>query len=110
MSVIVLGMEMPESCYTCKLGRLWDDGSHDCRISKGLWMEDYPYTKDVRHAECPLRPLPEKHGRLVDVSPLNFVSYNSRWHSDNSFDDGVTFILEMLDNLPTIIEAEGKYE
>lgn len=100
-------MEMPESCYTCKLGRLWDDGSHDCRISKGLWMEDYPYTKDVRHAECPLRPLPEKHGGLIDADKFD-VYVETLWRRNEITNGDWFFFREWMRKRETVVEAEGK--
>lgn len=52
MSFIVMGVDIPEDCDSC-----WLPGKH-CN----LWL-----ATDVgeRHRGCPLRSLPEKHGRLI---------------------------------------------
>ncbi len=68
MSVIVMGMDYPEHCFKCKLKhsgiydfciieeRDFDD--EDCEaMERNDWHPDW----------CPLRPLPEKHGRLIDA-------------------------------------------
>lgn len=51
MSVVVMGMEMPKSCESC-------------RVTCELWIMHKP---GQRHPDCPLLPLPEKHGRLIDA-------------------------------------------
>ena len=56
MSVIVKGMEIPDSCYHCKIAE-----------SCGHYIANYT---DRRHPDCPLIALPEHHGRLVDVDAL----------------------------------------
>ena len=64
MSVVVLGMEMPTGCADCETKYGFtinhEDGTTWCRVAKG-------YIGDKGTA-CPLRPLPEKHGRLVDAN------------------------------------------
>ena len=56
MSVLVKGMEMPDSCYHCKIAE-----------SCGHYIANYT---DRRHPDCPLITLPDKHGRLVDADAL----------------------------------------
>ena len=92
MSVIVKGIDVPSDCDGC-----WHPTCN-------LWHQT-----DVgeRHRGCPLRPLPKEHGRLVDASKMDAVIYSLKDHGDETFDDGVVFALEMLDSLPTVIEAEG---
>lgn len=53
MSVLVKGMEMPDSCYHCKIAE-----------SCGHYIANYT---NRRHHDCPLIALPDKHGRLVDA-------------------------------------------
>ena len=65
MSVIVKGMEMPGCCAGCfaisdSLG--WRKASGNNIYS--------PFSMDERPSFCPLRPLPEKHGNLIDETPL----------------------------------------
>lgn len=92
MSVIVMGAELPK-------------GYDDCwYLQCDSWKDCY---KNGMRNDCPLRPLPEKHGRIVDVGPFEVVVYNRKDHEGESFDDGVVFILEKMDALPTIVEAEG---
>lgn len=55
-SVIVKGMEMPDSCYHCKIAE-----------SCGHYIANYT---DRRHPDCPLGALPDKHGELIDRNGL----------------------------------------
>ena len=56
-----------------------------------MWLET-----DVkkRHSDCPIRPLPEKHGRLIDADALC---------EDRVSNDNVVICAKCA---PTIIEAE----
>lgn len=59
--------------------------------------------------DCPLRPLPERHGRLVDVDEMErFMSDTVRGdiraypYSDTLWD----MAFRWIDSSPTIVEAE----
>jgi len=111
MSVIVMGMEMPSYCAECDAEK-WDENEYGDEFNHRCGFMYKGYTHKVRDngrlEECPLRPLPKKHGRVVDVGPLDVVVYNTKEHEEDDFDDGAVFILEKLDALPTIVEAEGE--
>lgn len=107
MSLIIKGMEMPLNGYDCPLNsfgiccNLVTDGEHyECFDERPSW--------------CPLVPLPEKHGRLIDAETLERVckeiadcEWNKKaapysWeYAYNQFVDDEIF------NAPTIVPAEG---
>ena len=63
MSVVVMGMEMPENCHVCVL------------CFGGLCFAippevDVMCPDEGRPVWCPLRPLPEKYGDLIDRNAL----------------------------------------
>lgn len=103
MSVIVLGMEMPENCHVCGL------------CFGGLCYAIPPEVDEMCPDEdrpdwCPLRPLPEKHGRLVDVDAMERLMSDTVQgdirgypYSDTQWD----MAFKWLDHQPTIVEAEG---
>ena len=93
MSVVLLGMDVPESCNMCYISALKCD----------LWKEA---VSGNRHSDCPFSPLPKSHGRLVDASKLDFLSYNAKKHQKDTFDVGVMYALDLLDKLPTIVNEE----
>lgn len=69
MSVIVKGMEMPRDCPACSLS-YWANHSTflGCRAVPGkrYAMQEEQYREsDTPPDWCPIRPLPEKHGRLI---------------------------------------------
>lgn len=88
MGVIVIGVDIPEDCDSC-----WLPGKY-CN----LWL-----ATDVgeRHRGCPLRPLPEKHGRLGDLDRLMKV------YESHEFSSDMGDAMEILENWSTIVEAEG---
>lgn len=97
MSVIVLGIEMPESCLQCDFF-----SGQGCKATRTLfpdWMN-----VAVRAKECPIRPLPEKHGGLIDqdkiLQDVIHGDYPNQWIDKNE-------LLRLFRNAPTIVEAEG---
>ena len=100
MSVIVMGMEMPENCHECRLCAQEADTEFGvcayCGATAKQW-EAYSYRPDW----CPLRPLPEKHGRLIDAE----IPEDDRQVYGFFYD---TDLQELLDKQPTIVEVEGE--
>lgn len=104
MSVIVKGMEMPRGCEDCSIADQIGIGIGRCRISKGIWDPDPG--QPLRPHWCPLRPLPEKHGRLIDADEFD-ADYEALYKL-NDITNGEWFLFrEWLNNQKTIVEAEG---
>lgn len=109
MSVVVLGMEIPKSCESCGI---------PCE----LWIR---HKVGQRYPDCPLRPLPEKHGRLIDADDYaaemkkrqdNAMLWKEKAARNNDMtifargDQAIRTFSEAkltLDNMETIVEAEG---
>ena len=91
MSILIKGMEMPRNCAACCLYgfcKHWD-------------------IRSDRHEDCPLVPVP-LHGRLVDADALFRkvkTECNPYGKPTIEFESGKK-VLEMIENAPTIIEAE----
>ena len=105
MSILIEGMEMPKNCWECRMV--------DTEFSFCHAMDSYP--KDdgghyIHNAEipdwCPLVSIPP-HGDLIDRYDLkhkNITIDYGLW--DDTFDDGLLFVTDLIDNAPTIIPAE----
>lgn len=94
MSVFVKGIDVPSDCDGC-----WHPTCN-------LWLQT-----DVgkRHKDCPIRPMPEKHGRLVDVDAIIAELKDGDAESGvkaSGADLVVAILLAYLDSKPTIVEAE----
>lgn len=127
MSVIVKGMEMPDTCEECQVScevgsdlhcQLTDDGN------KWGWKKS-ENGFESRHDWCPLRPLPKKHGRLGDLDELQAlfrecIDECKKWIQEVEDGGDVeriliarqsfnTFVEASLRTrkIPTIVEAEG---
>lgn len=95
--VIIRGMEMPATCWNCKLkvgfsacGLVTDhkDGGFFYRVHEGNSRPDW----------CPILPLPEGHGRLIDADALLEKLMKTSRYFGLKFD---------IDDAPTIVPAEG---
>ena len=118
MSIIVNGMEIPKSCADC------------FAISEGLdWCKATgsevfnPFPKDDLPSFCPLSPLPEKHGRLIDADDFSAVMKerqlaSAKWLREAKDAEtinraGAVFavlceVKRTIGKLLTIVEAEGE--
>lgn len=97
MGVYVKGMEMPKSCYDCDIGVCICNRYYDPNF-------DINEAQIKRHPDCPLVEVKAPHGRLADVSES--ASFDARY--DHFDDEHMVVAQVMLDDLPTIIEADGK--
>ena len=96
MSVVVIDGNMPTDYDSC-----W---YLDCKCWKECSVNGKQYN-------CPLRPLPEKHGRLIDADDMErFMSDTVQGdirqypYSDTLWD----MAFKWIDSRPTIVEAKGE--
>lgn len=96
MSVIIHGLDMPEYCYECPCH---NGESGYCQAYKSGYLNSVE-----RPAKCPLVPLPEGHGRLVDAREVLEKADKASWWFDGDVSE-----LELLlrSEVTTIVPAEG---
>ena len=96
MSVIVKGMEMPKSCASCRMAVCFaDTGRAKCYATLSYIDPE----RGKRSYDCPLCPLPEKHGRLIDAD---------RFDDSLGIEDSDIDMHFRLMECETIVEAEGE--
>lgn len=103
MSVVVKGMEMPESCAKCKL-KYWTNANPYCPVIKSNleWNQYSSGEWTGIDTRCPLVELPDKHGRLIDADRL--IDAAMRSYSPLLAGD---ILKRLIDFEPTVVEAEG---
>lgn len=111
MSVIVKGMEMPDSCGACKLSvqvSMSLGAVMRCRLVGvvGTSFSDPHDVLNKRHPNCPLVALPDKHGRLVDADEIKNKN-PLHMELDVPYVTEVT-VGEIIDSAPTIVESEDE--
>lgn len=64
--VIVRGIDIPKSCFECVIHHSFF-GDLNCSKLEGMsgFVGPLPHTND-RHSNCPILPLQEGHGDLID--------------------------------------------
>ena len=97
MSVLIKGMELPKDCPYCKMAYYnASDEFTGCAVvpdKRYAMHNDAVYAKSTQRPDwCPLVEIPA-HGRLIDADALK-----EEYLMEN---------LYMVDDAPTIIEAEG---
>ena len=93
MSVLIKGVEFPNNCLCCRFNGEGMDDIIYCEL-----LHDYFEFKKG----CPLVKVPTPHGRLIDVDAI-IVNRNDYYTSDDFME-----AVNMLEDAPTIIEAEGE--
>lgn len=91
--LIIRGMEIPTNVDDCPLNtfgfcNLAQDSTHTYCIG------------DSRPEWCPLVPLPEGHGRLIDADALGDFPHNISFCDEGDVENWIA-------SAPTIIPAEG---
>ena len=102
MSVIVKGMEMPESCYRCPMA---NDDFYLCGATEKYLEND---SEERRPEWCPLIVIPTPHGRMIDADKLKgrLVLHGNSSEQVQLYAN----ICEWIDLQETVIEAEGREE
>ena len=123
--ILIRGMEMPDGCYNCGFS-YFDKGETNggelcivlmCSIiNQGTNGADY---NGNRPSWCPLVPLQEGHGRLIDADALDRAFTDLRFNSDgtlNHWGDRPGWCMhgyeveKLIADAPTIVPAEGGVE
>lgn len=106
MSVIVLGMDYPSSCCECELCYdLMGCGATGEYFYKGGLAESGFDSCNDRLPNCPLRPLPDHHSRLIDADVLENDMFELWKKNEISNSDWIGF-REILKDQETILETE----
>lgn len=111
MGVYIPSMEMPTVCIhgdwfgNCPMDRTWCAQRF---APKGMTMGQIAKEQQDKLPDwCPLRPLPEKHGRLIDLDALlDRINGEERPEMYDGMDE-VFWIQKCLEEATTIVEAEG---
>lgn len=106
--IVIRGMEMPKFCCECPLKESMYDVGYICLPRKEpIKVNLYKGRDDA----CPLVPLPEGHGRVIDADALiaDKSGEATLWCGYEYQDHSVVFE-EDIKNAPTIVPAEGGYQ
>lgn len=115
MSVVVKGMKFPENCAECELWAMDDQGAK-CPFKSGYISDgDWDLPSETERGDwCPLHPLPEKHGRIIDADALSdeyalitCEIHGFRIETLGVGDEHATLKFKPWREVPTIVEVEG---
>lgn len=104
MSVLIKNMEMPQKCGQCKLFHA--EQPMYCIVDKNYRTVGAPYGMP-RPDWCPLIELPT-HGRLIDIKSVEYGKFIAVGNEYQRWWNGA--LDSVIDNAPTVIEAEGSDE
>lgn len=98
MSVLIEDMEMPDKCGHCRFAT-----ALECQVTK-----NFITTFNVKQIDCPLVPVPEPHGRLIDADKL---CLSSGFSTETEYGMGRSDQIEAIkSNAPTVIPASKEAE
>ena len=108
--VLIRGMEMPRHCLRCPLRDKDDD--HCVLQSESVETESWEFQME----HCPLAPLPEKHGRLIDADAFKTMCLSATKEAKPDFIRHEDWLKSCaitaafcrdIDEQPTIVPSEG---
>ena len=106
MSVLIRGMEMPESCFECPVSRPAMGNLRGAVIGCPLIGRTISalFYEQKRMQDCPLVPVP-KHGRLIDADKVQEEWFQLNF--DRKISDGtLAYWNFLLSEAQTVIPAE----
>ena len=103
MGVYIKGMEMPTSCGECDYCHPTDKFPCWCYLKE---FPIKPSETDLRDGLCPLIEVTEPHGRLIDIRCVEDNKFVAIENSSQRWWNGA--LDSIIDNAPTVIEAEGE--
>ena len=112
--ILIRGMAMPKTCQICRTAKF--DRIVGCEEWDRLSIAQRMY---MRSETCPLVPLPEGHGDLIDLNAFradNGLNAKCEHCPTNTYKCRHDMIhtkmdfCEMLDDAPVIVPAEGGTE
>ena len=107
MSVYIKGMEMPTSCFECKLLDYTD--TYKCRVRFESLAREHGINIS-RPDWCPLVPVPE-HGDLIGREWLIDIALHLMNTAKNEdIANGVKWLWQYIIEAPTIISADKEGE
>ena len=123
MSVIIKGMEIPETCWDCFVDNTLAQNiayfEANCPFTERVVNFSEFNAKSGRHPECPLVHVPTPHGRLIDAEALFAKGFErparrmaAAYKASEDFEAAETaeamLMAEyhIINAAPTIIEAE----
>ena len=112
MSILIKGMEIPTSCDKCRFcvnGFTDDAPMYECAVQSyenvSVLVESDGKPFDFRPDWCPLVELPP-HGRLIDIKSVEDGKFVTVGNDYQRWWNGA--LESVIDNAPTVIEAEGR--
>lgn len=60
MSILIKGMEMPESCFYCQFRKKINPDEIVCTLTKKIYEETFTGTIETRYKNCPLIEVPPR--------------------------------------------------
>lgn len=106
--ILIRGMEMPKTCQICRTAKF--DRIIGCEELDRLSIAQRMY---MRSETCPLVPLPEGHGRLIDIKDVESKKFHIEGHSEmySAYNTGWNDALDAVCmNVHPIVPAEGGYQ
>lgn len=103
MSVLIKGMEMPKSCYSCNFCQYYVEPNQGCYcVALFVDLHRTDFVKE-RLPNCPLIEIPP-HGRLIDANPI--IKFIQDGLNNGEFGYDQIKVMGEIQYAPTIIESE----
>ena len=105
MGIYLPNMEMPKNCGECPFIFTSWGIEYYCHLAESSTSAEYVGREKMTN--CPLIELPP-HGRLIDIKSVEYGKFTTVGNDYQRWWNGA--LESVIDNAPTVIEAEGSEE
>lgn len=114
--ILIRGLDMPDGCHHCRFSYLDNGETNDgepCSVIMCSAMEQGTNGAEYdgnRPSWCPLVPLPEGHGKLIDIEDVKSGKFHIEGRAEmySAYNIGWNDALDAVCmNAPSIVPAEG---
>ena len=109
MSILIKGMDMPETCEECSFHCYHSDGKYVCVATPLFYPMNLANSKGIRKDFCPLVEVPEPHGDLIDRDALNIGEYEREDDDTGTLEISLGGLLDLYHKIkgaPAVIARE----
>lgn len=102
--ILIKGMDMPKTVFECSTKI--NPEERRCNYTGKVFEETFSLLTQRRCDNCPLVEIPTPHGQLIDVDALQRKIIETVNSGDPDEQFTARDVIQLIENAPTIIEAE----
>ncbi len=102
MSILIKGMEMPETCEDCEFHRYHSNREYVCIATPLFYPMNLANSKGIRKDFCPIEEVPECEDAVSRKSILDKISEKDNWEKYDRYNVGLSDARRIVQDEPSV--------